>query len=201
LSELSFYPFEGVRETGIWRSPSEIKSVLDSIDGKIVKADTDNAITFTEYQVKAAEDKAFFLTYLKTGLSSGSSTSLLIENPSDSKKTVYVMLLRISTTDQGIVHYKTGASYSGGTAITPHPLRLASTATSVLKAVYDPSVSSATEIGAEVVPGGSGRRAIGGANGGYLAFEINSGENLLIVFDNTSSNSNDVSIRLDWWEE
>lgn len=184
---------------GAFRSDPNVKQIND----KITKADTDNTITYSQYQIKAQEDKSFFITHFYNGLASGSSTNLYVVNPADSGKTMYIMTTKINSTDQGLVHYKENVQgVSGGTQKTPTTVDRSSTAQSVIQVTADITYSSADEIcDPEVVPGGSGKYATGGSDDGYITFILKPGKDLLIEVDNTSSNSNNISIRLNWWEE
>lgn len=184
---------------GAFRTDPNIAEIND----KITKADTDRTIAFTEYQIKALENKAFVSTHYKN-LGSGEVTNLYIKNPEGSGETVTTMLISIHTTDQALVHYYGDVEgVSGGT-----PKKIAArnrgyTGGSVLEnhILADISYSDATELlDPEVIPGGKGKYANGSAEDGYISFVLPEGTDVMVVVEN-KGNSNDISIRVDWWEE
>lgn len=185
-------------KTGAFRSDPNISQ----INAKITKADTDNTIAYTQYQIKAAEDRAFFVSRLWEHVSSGATADLCIENPPNSDKTIHIMVAKMSTTDQAWVRYIIDPTLSDGTEITPVPFKVGSSATSVARVITDvSSYTGGTEVGAEVIPGGSGNKAVGGSDEGLVAFVIPPGHRVLFEVVNKSSNANQISMRIDWWEE
>jgi len=187
-----------VVETGAFRSDPNIAQ----INAKITKADTDNTIAYTQYQIKAAADKAFFVSRLWDSIASGATADLCIENPSGSGRTIHIMVAKISTTDQAWVRYIIDPTLNGGTQLTPVPFKVGSSATSVANVIVDvDSYTGGTEVGTEVIPGGSGNKAVGGMDEGLVAFVIPEGHKVLFEVVNKSSNANQVSMRIDWWEE
>jgi len=184
-------------ETGAFRSDPYTRLIND----KITVADTDNTIVFTQYQQKASEGKAAFTIYHNGSLASGSTGTLLLVNPSGSGKTINIITVSVNSTDQGEIGYVADPSYSGGTALAVYSFEVGGSYSGVAKAYADPTLSGGTTLPSEVCPGGSGRRAIGGANSGYVAFILPEGHSIAFQFKNTSSNSNDVSIKVEWWEE
>ena len=183
-------------ETGAFRSDPNIKAIND----KIVKADSDNTVVYTQYQRKAIEDKAFFVARLWNNVEN--TADICIENPSDSGKTVHIMTVKMSTTDQAWIRYVLDPTLSGGTELTPMPFKVGAAATSVARVIVDvSSYSGGTEAGAEVIPGGSGNKAVGGMDDGLVAFVIPPGHRVLFEVVNKSSNANQISVRIDWWEQ
>jgi len=187
-----------VIETGAFRSDPNIKAIND----KIVKADSDNTVVYTQYQRKAIEDKAFFVARLWSNVASGSTADICIENPSNSGKTIHLMTVKMNTTDQAWIRYVLDPTLSGGTELTPVPFKVGAAVTSVARVIVDVSgYSGGTEAGAEVIPGGSGRKAVGGLDDGLVAFVIPPGHRVLFEVVNKSSNANQISVRMDWWED
>jgi len=187
-----------VTVTGVFRSDPNTAE----INAKITKADTDHTIAYTQYQIKASEDKAFFVSKLWPSISSGATADLTIINPAGSGKTIHIMTTKMSTTDQAWIRYVIDPTLQGGTQIQPVPFRVGSTATSVAQVIIDvTSYSGGTVAGEEVIPGGSGNKAVGGMDEGLVAFVIPPGHSVLFEVVNKSSNANQISIRVDWWEE
>jgi len=182
-----------------------INSTVQSINGKIVKADTDKVSGIWDYMVK--QGKAFEAGETFS-ISSGGSVQILFANPANSGKTIKIRLIVATGKAEGRIEryvgtYGTDISVSAnGTAITPINKKPDSTITSVAILEYGGTyVNNATKVIRGVIPGGSGFFAQGGQSAIGLAGVLPQGYAYLINIYNDSTSTTDFSILLEWWEE
>jgi len=187
---------------GAFRSDPSILQILSEINDKVLKADTDNTYTYSPLEHALADDRLRFVNHAVLGLASGGTTNLYFENPQNSGVTVKAIVV-VHTTDQGVMrtYYNPTVSTASATTVPVMCPYVSHTPSTPVKVYTSASLSSGSATIVDVIPGGSGRRAIGSTTAGLPGFVLQEGDSILIEVENTSSNSNDVSITVIWVEE
>jgi hypothetical protein len=132
-------------------------------------------------------------------LAAGASINIVLASPSGVYPhiTVYGMCLG----DAELYIYE-GASTTGGTAFTPvnRNRNYAVSNQSQVAMVINPTVTSVgTEIDVQLIPGGSGKKASGGA-AGSLEYVLKPLTNYLFRLTNVNSAAHAASLTLEWYE-
>jgi len=154
------------------------------------------------FRKKIEEGKAFSVSHRFEGVASGSSVSVLFENPSGSQKKAYIQLVEVVSLAQAHVDiYRDVTKTAAGTQLTPLNLNMESDIESAMRIEYGGTYENGVLALNTVCPGGSGVRAIGGATEVGENLIMPSGRNILIVVTNASASSTDLSIRIIWYEE
>ncbi|RLG77351.1 MAG: hypothetical protein DRO12_02425, partial [Thermoprotei archaeon] len=151
---------------------------------------------------KISEGSAFSISHRFEEVASNSHVDLYFENPSESDKTVYIMLVEVVSMGQAWVDiYRDNSVSASGTALTPMNLNMGSTNESVVNAEHGGTYTTGTLALNIVCPGGSGVRAIGAAVEVGENVIMPNGKNLLVRVTNKSASDSDISIRIVWYEE
>jgi len=153
------------------------------------------------FQYKIDRGQGFSASRRFTNVSSDGSVSMLLENPSGSTATIYLILAEVATFASAWIDVYRGVEWSGGDAVPIMNLDLGSGAQSVARAVANPTWSGGEKAHETVCPGGTTRRAIGSAVEIGETVKIPPGNSILVVVTNKSSASQDLSIRFLWWED
>lgn len=174
---------------------SRIKyDVLQFIDGTI--------IVNQRFFKKIFEGYGYSISHRFENISSGSSVDLYFENPSTSEKNVFIIAVEIVTFAQAWIDiYRNNSITASGTSITPLNLNMSSSNTSVSYIEYGGTYTTGELALNTVCPGGSRIRAVGGVSEVGESVIVNPGSNILVRVTNKSADSQDVSIRIIWWEE
>jgi len=188
---------------GIYRTDPntvEIKATLDSLNGKVIKSDSDHTYTHSPLEVAMAGEKVAAFSYL-AALSSGDKTNLYFSNPADNGTANFAIF--IDTTDQGQinVYYDPDVDTSSATTLTPKPVMVGQNVSVSVSAYAGVTINSSTPDIQRVIPGGSGRVAQGNTTAGLPGFGLLPGHNIAIEVENTSSNSNTISFLVVYWED
>jgi hypothetical protein len=143
------------------------------------------------YAYKLAPDSA--------PLASAASINIVLASPSGvfPHVTVYGMCLG----DAELYIYE-GASTTGGTAFTPinRNRNYAVSNVSQVAMVINPTVTSVgTEIDAQIIPGGSGKKSTGGA-AGSLEYVLKPLTNYLFRLTNVNGTAHAASLQIEWYE-
>ena len=94
-----------------------------------------------------------------------------------------------------------GAAFTGGTTQTIYNKKRTSSNTASSKVVRDPSISSAgTLLENELIPGGTGRRAVGGAGDQETGWILKANTKYLFKIVNRSGAAQPASIAIEWCE-
>lgn len=188
---------------------SKIYSKLVSLDNKLVKQllqfDDGTVLINPRFFKKSYDGNGFSVSHRFPAVASGGGTATFyFENPSTNDKTAYIVIVEVVSTAQGWIDiYRDNTGVSGGTQKTPVNLNLGSSNTSNIIAIADPAtITLGTKAHETVAPGGTGIRAIGSASEVGEAIIIPPGKNIAVVVTNQSSTTTaDISIRMIWWEE
>lgn len=174
---------------------SRIKhDVLQFMDGTI--------IVNQRFFKKIFEGYGYSISHRFENISSGSSVDVYFENPSASGKNIFIIVIEVVTFAQAWIDiYRNNSVTASGTSITPLNLNMGSSNTSVSYIEYGGTYSTGELAHSSVCPGGSRIRAVGGATEVGETIIINPGGNILVRVTNKSDSSQDMSIRIIWWEE
>jgi hypothetical protein len=176
------------------------------ISGETVKPDVlqfldKTVITNPRFFYKTYEGYGFSISHRFENVSAGASVNIYFENPADSGREVFVVVIDVISFAQAWVDVYRGATASGGTSITPVNLNLGSAVSSVANVKHGVTYSGEVLVHSTVIPGGSKVQATGGAAEVGETVVIPEGLSILVVATNKSTSSTDLSIRIVWWEE
>ena len=179
--------------------PAEIKRILKDFFNK----SSDGAlITSRQLWQKIVDGKAFSVSHRFTNIASNAEAVMVFNNPSESDRTAYIVIIEVVTMAQAWVDiYRDNIITDIGTAITPMNLNLGSNNTSVMQVGYNGAYVEGTLALNTVCPGGTRVRAIGGATEVGESVVIPPGKNMLVKVTNKSGSAQDLSIRILWWED
>ena len=188
---------------GIYRTnqySAEITATLDSLNGKVVKADSDHTYTHSPLEAAMESDKVATFSYLAS-VASGDSTNVYLSNPSDNGVAKFAIF--IDTTDQGQinVYYDPDVDTSSATALTPKPVLVGQDVNVSVSAYAGVTINSSTPDIQRTIPGGNGRLAQGNTSEGLPGFGLLPGHSIAIEVVNGSNNSNTVSFLIIYWED
>ena len=148
------------------------------------------------------DGKVFSASHRFESVASDDSVSMYFENPQNSGKDAYIVAIEIVSTGKFWIDiYRGNTVTTHGTSVTPANLNLSSSNTPACKVEYGGTYTAGTLAHQSVAPGGSHLRAIGSIVEVGESVVISPGDNLLIVATNKSASSEDMSIRIIWWEE
>ena len=151
---------------------------------------------------KIYEGYGFSVAHRWEGVSSSGSFEVFFENPNDSGMTVFVLLLEAISTGQAWIDvYRNNAVTASGTAMGISNVNFGSANESVVNLEYDGTYTIGDLVHSTVVPGGSLVRAVGGSTEFGESVVIPEGGNFIVKVTNKSASSEDMSLRLLWWEE
>jgi len=160
------------------------------------------SLIYPRFFLKILEGQAFSVSHRFEAVGSDSSVSMYFENPSTSSRNVYVVAIEVVSTGQFWVDiYRENTISASGTQITPINLNFSSGNTSVVYVEYGGTYTLGTSVHKTVAPGGSGIRALGGIVEVGESVVIPPNNNFVVVATNKSASSEDMSIRIIWWEE
>jgi len=151
----------------------------------------------------AIEDGVAFSASQRVSISNGSTVGFYFENPSGSGKKVYIVAIIARGKAEGDIDIYEGATVTTpGTAITPRNLNLGSTNTSVCNIEYGGAydISGANLVKPDVLPGGSGVRAVGDLAEVGDTIIMPPGTSLLVNVTNTSQSASDYAVSFKWIE-
>jgi hypothetical protein len=132
-------------------------------------------------------------------LASGASINIVLASPSGVFPHVTVNGMCLG--DAELYIYE-GASTTGGTAFTPinRNRNYAVSNVSEVAMVINPTVTSVgTEIDAQIIPGGSGKKSSGGA-AGLLEYVLKPLTNYLFRLTNVNGTAHAASLQIEWYE-
>jgi len=132
-------------------------------------------------------------------LASGASINIVLASPSGVFPHVTVDAMCLG--DAELYIYE-GASTTGGTAFTPinRNRNYAVSNTSEVAMVINPTVTSVgTEIDAQIIPGGAGKKSSGGA-ASSLEYVLKPLTNYLFRLTNVNGAAHAASLQLEWYE-
>jgi len=132
-------------------------------------------------------------------LASGASINIVLASPSGVFPHVTVHGVCLGDAE---LHIYEGASTTGGTAFTPinRNRNYAVSNVSEVAMVINPTVTSVgTEIDAQIIPGGTGKKSSGGA-AGSLEYVLKPLTNYLFRLTNVNGSAHAASLQLEWYE-
>jgi len=177
---------------------------LSDIKGKLLSilqfADGTIAVN-PRFQYKIFNGFGFTASHRFEGVASNDAVNMYFENPADSGRTVYIVIVEVVSFGQLWIDIYRGVTASGGTSITPVNLNFASAVDSVAIVKYGVTFTDGTLAHSTVCPGGSRVNAVGGAVEVGETVIIPPGYSFLVQATNKSGTSTDLSVRILWWEE
>jgi len=171
-----------------------VKAVLQFPDG--------TQIFNPRFFYKIYEGYGFSVSHRFEGVASGASVDLYFENPSGSKRQVFIVVVEIVSLAQAYIDiYRGNTVTAPGTALTPVNLNFEKNIPSVVNVEYGGTYTTGTLTLNTVCPGGSKKEAVGGNAEVGETVIIPEGFNFLVRVTNQSASATDLSIRILWWEE
>jgi len=152
---------------------------------------------------KIRNGQAFSVSHRFENVGSGENVTMYFSVPSNGV-TVTIVAIEVVTTAKGSIDiYRYPDVITAGTQITPINLNFGSSnASSVVVGYgYTVDLSSATKAHETVAPGGTRIRAIGSLSEVGERVLLPPGNSFIVVYENTDSAAEDVSIRIIWYEE
>ena len=177
-----------------------IQSLLEALNEKTVKVDTDNTYTHSPLELAMEGERVGVFNHLES-LASGASTNIYLSNPPDNGTVKFALF--IDTTDQGQVNIYVDPTVdtSSATQLEPIPVLAGQVVDLGASAYAGVTLSTTTPDVGRVIPGGSGRFAQGNTSAGLPGFGLMPGHSVAIEVVNLSSNTNTVSYFMVVWEE
>lgn len=158
--------------------------------------------TSTVVERFARQGRLFVVSKRWTGLSTDDYADLIISNPSNSGRELYILTIETKAYGQAWVDmWEDSSGLGSGTALDVANKYIGSSETSVAQVEVDGTYTVGTKVHETVIPGGSGIFAIGGSSELGIGGIIGQGHNLHIRVTNKDSFESDVSIRIVWWEK
>jgi len=184
----------------------EIRRQLEELNRKIVSALLQfldgTMIINPRLFYKIYEGYGFSVSHRFEGVGAGSSVDVYFENPSNSGRQVFLVVVEVVSLAQAYIDIYRGNTVTvSGTALTPVNLNFEKNIPSVVNVEHGGTYGLGTLTLNTVCPGGSKKEAIGGnAEVGETAV-IPEGFNFLVRLTNQSASATDLSVRILWWEE
>lgn len=140
---------------------------------------------------------------LFTGISSGNSVTIIVENPSDSNRKFFVDSQKVNVESKAYIKKYFNVTYSGSTntdtgIVNKNSGNNFSSDANVYKNVS--SFSGGRQFSDKLIGGGPSPNATGGAESIQAANVITEGDNLLLEITNKSSTPQDIAVDIDWVE-
>jgi len=159
-------------------------------------------LTNQRFFKKIEDGSAFSVSNRFEAVAADGTISMYFENPSTSSKKVYVLVVQVvSMAEFWIDIYRDNTITTNGTPIDPVNLNFGSDNESVAYVEYGGVYTTGNRVHNSVSPGGTRIRAIGAAMEVGECVLIPPGNNFLVIATNKSASSEDMSIRIIWWEE
>ena len=177
------------------------EETLRRIANALGSVGVDSFITMTRLQKRIEDGYAFSVSHRFESVGSDEVVTMYFENPSDSGRTVYVVVVEVTSLAQAWVDVYRNVTPSGGTSITPVNLNFAEDIPSAAIVKYGVTFEGGVHVTKLVCPGGSRVNAVGGAVEVGESVIVPPGYNVLIAVTNKSGSATDLSIRIIWWEE
>lgn len=189
---------------GVYRSDpysAGIKETLDSLNGKVIKANSDETYTHSPLEVAMDSEHVAAFSWLENLASTGDKTNVYFSNPASNGTAKFVIY--IDTTDMGQIHvyYDPDVSTASAIQLTPKPVLVGQNVIVGVSAYADTTINTTTADLNRVIPGGSGRVAQGNTSNGLPGFGLLPGHSIALEVENESSNANTVSFLVIYWEE
>ncbi len=166
-----------------------------------VEGDIDVSIQ-TRFIRRINEGYGFSISHRFEGVAADGSVELYFENPANSGRKVYIVVVEVVSFAQAWIDiYRNNSVSSSGTKLVPVNLNFEKNIQSIVGAEYGGTYNLGSLVHSTVVPGGSQIRAIGGAVEVGESVIIKNGYNFIVKVTNKSSAASDLSIRVIWWEE
>ena len=154
------------------------------------------------FALKIEQGKGFSVSKRFTGIVADGTVDIYFENPSNSDKTVRMVVIFVKTFAKAWVDiYRANSVTSAGTQMSPVNLNFGSSNSSVVVIYQGGTYNLGPNVHETVIPGGSHPRAIGDAAEVGETVVIPPGHNFVIRTTNKDSQAQDISVRFLWWEE
>jgi len=177
------------------------EGTLQKIVNALKSVGLDSIVVTTKLQKRVEDGYTFLISHRFEGVQPDSVATIYFENPSESGRTSYIVLVEVIALAQVWVDMYRGVTPSDGVSITPVNLNFTKDITSVVVAKYGVTFTGGTLIYSSVCPAGGKVNVVGGALEVGEVVIVPSGHNILIAITNKSGVTTDLSIRIIWWEE
>jgi len=177
-------------------------ALAERIPYQLLQFSDGTTMTYPRFFIKIMQEKGYIISQRFTGVASGSSVQLYMENPSGSGRNIYIIEIEAGSLAQAHLDiYRENTVTSNGTSLEPLPLYLGSNKKSVVYAEHSGTHGLGKLALNTVVPGGSRTRAIGSIAEVGETLVIPPGQNMVVQLTNASASATDMSIKIVWWEE
>jgi len=175
-------------------------AIEDALDNKSVSGVSDKVAPLRD---KIDIGFGFSASDRLNGVVDGGTLHILLENPANSGRTIYVVTIECTSTGQADVDVYDGGTITGGTAIVPRNLDLGSNNQSVAVVTGGGTynVTGLTPAKKGVVPGGTSVRIVGGSAEVGESIRMPPGTKVLVVMTNRSGVAANMAIGFLWWEQ
>ncbi|MBW2674747.1 MAG: hypothetical protein JRD89_15275 [Deltaproteobacteria bacterium] len=159
------------------------------------------AVVDQRQMIKAFEGYKFTAGYRFEGVASDAQVNVLLRVPTGAGRRVFFAAFEVSSYAQAHVDVYFDVEYSGGSKLEAVNLRRSSGIASKAEVLRSVSFTPSIHHLPLVHPGGVKQFATGGLSELSGAAILDPGSNILIAVTNKSTSSQDISLRLTWWEE
>lgn len=170
------------------------KPLLQHPDGTVV--------VYQRFFEKIREGYGFYTSKRWEGVATGDSVDVYFENPANSGRDVYLVIIDIIGTNA--LHadfYHDNVVVTPSTTMPRYNLNFKSTITSVFYFEYGGSYTLGDLVHQVLIPRGPGARAVGGATEVGEAVIIPPDHNFVLRMTNAGATAQDIAMRAIWWEE
>ena len=178
-------------------------TTLKFIERDILQFSDGTQIVDQRQFIKAYEGYKFTAGYRFEGVASDAEVNILLRVPSGAGRRVFFLAFEVSSFAQAHVDVYFDVDHSGGSSL--DILNLRRDKQGEVSPVAEPLHSVSYTPSGYHIPlvhsGGTKQFATGGLSELSGAAILGPGNNVLIVVTNKSTSSQDVSLRLVWWEE
>ena len=164
----------------------------------------DGTVIVDQRQLKKVYDGYKFMAgHRFTGVAADAEVNIVLIVPSGSNRRVFFLAFEVSSFAQAHIDVYFDVSFSGGTALKTVNLRRSKEGPiSPVAQVFHSVSYTPSEYKVPLVhSGGTKQFATGGLSELGGAAILDPGNNALIAITNKSTSSQDISIRIIWWEE
>ena len=173
-----------------------------AISSKLLEFDDGTGVFNPRFQYKIEKGYGFAVGHRFPDVASGASVDLYFENPSGSRRKVFIIKITVTALAQcDIDIYENNTITANGTSLTPRNLNRGSKIKSVVNAEYGGTYGLGNLILDDVCPGGSKKEAIGGAAEVGETAIIPPNSNFIVRVTNQSASATRIAIRILWWED
>lgn len=178
-----------------------INRVIKTLDG-FLKFDDGTLIINPRFQKKIENGNGFAVGHRFEGVGTDESIYMYFENPINSGVKAYIISILVTSTAKAYIDiFRNNTVLNPGITLKPINLNFASNNTSKIHVEYGGTYSLGVRTLDDLNPGGVIATAIGWVSDVGESVVVNPGSNFVIKITNKSNVTEDIAIRIIWWEE